>query len=196
LKLTDWELLRNSPVPLLLVKRSNPYRHADVLIAVDPCHAHSKPAQLDAEVLGAGAQIAATLKGKLHAVHAYAPVVIGGAASSVSASVATRLDGIAASRARAEFHRLLENSPVAQNRRYLVGDFPTAAIDGVARRIHADIVVLGALSRSGLKRLFIGNTAEQLLDRLPCDLLIVKPPQFRSRVPNGCNGPRLLARTG
>src|SRR5581483_2469766 len=26
LKLTDWELLRNSPVPLLLVKRSTPYR--------------------------------------------------------------------------------------------------------------------------------------------------------------------------
>ncbi len=196
LKLTDWELLRKSPVPLLLVKRSNPYRHPNVLVAVDPCHAHSKPAQLDGEVLGVGAQLAATLKGKLHAIHAYAPVVVGGAASSVSASVATRLDGIAASQARVEFNRLLENSPIAPNRRYLVGDFPTAAINGVARRIHADIVVLGALSRSGLKRLFIGNTAERLLERLPCDLLIVKPPQFRSRVPHGCNGPRLLARTG
>src|SRR6266700_1401435 len=43
LRLTDWELLRHSPVPVLLVKRSRPYRHPNVLAAVDPCHAHSKP---------------------------------------------------------------------------------------------------------------------------------------------------------
>jgi hypothetical protein len=41
---------------------------------------------------------------------------------------------------------------------------------------------MGAVSRSGLKRLFIGNTAERTIDRLSCDVLIVKSSDFRRRV--------------
>ncbi len=37
--------------------------------------------------------------------------------------------------------------------------------------------------RSGLKRLVLGNTAETLLDRLPCNLLVVKPRRFANRIP-------------
>jgi universal stress protein E len=196
LRLTDWELLRNSPVPVLLVKKSGPYRHPTVLAAVDPCHTHAKPAQLDTEILSAGAQLAEALQGKLHAVHAYPPVVIGGAAASVAASVATRLDGIAAAQAGTEFDRLLEGTDIARTRRHLLGDLPAAAINEIARRTRADVVVMGALSRSGIKRILIGNTAERLLDELPCDLLIVKPPRFATRVPRECNGPRLLAKAG
>jgi universal stress protein E len=41
---------------------------------------------------------------------------------------------------------------------------------------------MGAVSRSALKRLFIGNAAERVLDRLDCDVLIVKPRGFKSGV--------------
>jgi universal stress protein E len=39
---------------------------------------------------------------------------------------------------------------------------------------------MGAISRSGLKGLFLGNTAEDILDRLHCDLVIVKPAGFKA----------------
>jgi universal stress protein E len=42
-------------------------------------------------------------------------------------------------------------------------------------RLEADLVALGAVSRSGVARLFLGSTAEQVLDRLPCDVLVIKP---------------------
>jgi universal stress protein E len=196
LRLTDWELLRHSPVPVLLVKRSGPYRHPNILAAVDPCHAHAKPAALDEEILNAGLTLTQALRGKLHAVHVYAPVVMGSAAASVSARVAAQLNGIAANESRAALDLLLEHSDIPQTRRHLVAGAPEAAINAVSRRTHADIVVLGALSRSGLKGLIIGNTAEKLLDELPCDLLIIKPVQFVSRVRGISRGPRLLARTG
>jgi len=195
LRLTDWELLRHSPLPVLLVKRSGPYRHPNVLAAVDPCHAHSKPAQLDREILGEASLLAQALQGKLHVVHAYAPVVIAGAATSPSAAAAARLDAIASSKARAQLEVLLRGSDIPQARSHLIGGFPAEVINGVARRIRAHIVVMGALSRSGLQRLFVGNTAERLLDQLPCDLLIVKPAEFVSQVSLECRGPRLLART-
>jgi universal stress protein E len=34
---------------------------------------------------------------------------------------------------------------------------------------------MGAVSRTGLKRIFIGNTAEHVLDSLRCDVMVVKP---------------------
>jgi hypothetical protein len=55
-------------------------------------------------------------------------------------------------------------------------------LSAFTRRHGTAIVVMGAVSRSGLKRLFIGSAAEHALDRLSCDVLIVKPPGFRSLV--------------
>jgi len=68
-----------------------------------------------------------------------------------------------------------------------------SAVDGirsVARATRAGIVVMGAISRSGLKRLFIGNTAERLLDVIECDVLIVKPRRFASHVQRRRRGVR------
>jgi universal stress protein E len=52
-------------------------------------------------------------------------------------------------------------------------------LPAIARAVRAGLVVMGAVSRSGLKRIFIGNTAEQVLDSLRCDVLIVKPPNWQ-----------------
>ena len=51
------------------------------------------------------------------------------------------------------------------------------------RFIWSQPVVMGAISRSGLRRLFIGSTAERVLDLLRCDVLVIKPRGFKARVP-------------
>src|SRR6185437_10105473 len=53
LRLTDWELLRWSPVPVLLVKRGGTYKRPVILAAIDPGHAHAKPLKLYADILQA-----------------------------------------------------------------------------------------------------------------------------------------------
>src|SRR5262249_59328825 len=55
-------------------------------------------------------------------------------------------------------------------------------LSAFVRRSGTAIVVMGAVSRSAIARLFIGNTAERALDRLTCDVLIVKPRGFRSGI--------------
>ena len=67
------------------------------------------------------------------------------------------------------------------------------AIPDLARELGSSIVIMGALSRSGLKRVVIGNTAERVLDDLPCDLLIAKPRGFVSRVPAKSRGPQIIS---
>ena len=54
----------------------------------------------------------------------------------------------------------------------------------LTEQLRADVVVMGAISRSGLKGLFLGNTAEDVLDRLHCDLVIVKPEGFKPALPS------------
>jgi universal stress protein E len=181
LRLADWELLRLSPVPVLLVKRTRPYHHPTVMMALDPSHAFAKPAKLDEEILRAGSMVSTGLRGKLHAVHAFATTSVGMAGPAAAAG------------ARAGLDQALRNSDIGPGCRHLVTGDPTIAVRETARRLAADIVVAGAVSRSGLKRAFIGNTAERLLDCLPCDLLIVKPEGFTSSVPRGARGARLLA---
>jgi nucleotide-binding universal stress UspA family protein len=45
-----------------------------------------------------------------------------------------------------------------------------------------DLLVLATAAHAGLARLLIGNTAERLLPEVPCALLAVKSPEFRTSV--------------
>jgi universal stress protein E len=197
LRYTDWELLRRSPVPVLLVKKPRKYAFPKILAAVDPSHAFAKTARLDGSILGVAASISSALRGKLHAVHAYAPDIIGMTPAELntpdaSARIVRRAEDLASSRLdgvlRGRYAR-----QVGPRQRHLVGQHPMDAIPDVVRKIGCDLVVMGTLSRSGLKRMLIGNTAEQLVDELPCDLLIVKPPGFAGRVAARSRGPQFVA---
>ena len=44
----------------------------------------------------------------------------------------------------------------------------------VAAELATDIAVMGAISRSQVQERLIGSTAERTLDRLSCDILVVK----------------------
>ncbi len=193
LRFTDWELLRLSPTPVLLVKKHKPYRRPTVLAAIDPTHAFAKPVRLDREILGTGAAIAESLRGTLHAVHAYDPMPVALAPSQLGAADAfPEIQAGIARRAWTDVERALGSTRIAPKCRHLVGRHPIDAIEEVAEEIHSSIVVMGAIARSGLKRLIVGNTAERVLDELSCDVLIVKPRQFRSRLGRSPRGARIV----
>jgi len=42
---------------------------------------------------------------------------------------------------------------------------------------------MGAVSRSRLQEIFLGSTAERVLERVGCDVLVVKPPDFTEKLP-------------
>lgn len=184
LRNTDWELIRHCPQPLLIAKSPRAWQRPVVLAAVDPFHAHAKPASLDVRLLEAGRQFAQLLHGTLHLFHAYLPLVTVepspvGAAPVMLPPEAEQAHGQQVARA---IGQLAKQADVPPARCHIqMGDvaFELAA---VSRRTRASLVVMGAVSRSALARLFIGNTAERVLDKLGCDVLVVKPRGFRSGV--------------
>jgi nucleotide-binding universal stress UspA family protein len=52
--------------------------------------------------------------------------------------------------------------------------YPPEVIDEEARRLSADVIAMGVHGRSGLKRLFLGSTAERVLPAAPCPVLTVR----------------------
>jgi len=179
---TDWNLIRSCSAPLLLVKPRQLAATPNILAAVDPMHAHAKPAELDHEILALAKELATALHGKLEVFHAYDPApVIAGATGSTASPIAVPVRELteALERShRAALEQLLDGYPVRKSAVHLHEGAAAEALLALSRNLPADIVVMGAISRSGLKKVFIGNTAERVLDRLSCDLLIVKPAGF------------------
>jgi universal stress protein E len=191
---TDWELLRNAPCAVLLVKVPKPYHRPVILTAIDPFHTHEKPARLDAALLGASGTIAESLKGKLHIVHCVPPstMVATGWASGpivVDAGRGTK----ALTRARQALAAEVAKHPLPSHKLAILEGAAREAIPQAARRAKASLVVMGAVSRSGLKRLLIGNTAEAILDALNCDVLVIKPGRFLSKVARRSRGAQLMS---
>ena len=60
--LTDWELLRTSTLPVLLLKNTRPWREPTILAAVDPSHSHDKPARLDTAIVAEARRFARALR--------------------------------------------------------------------------------------------------------------------------------------
>ncbi|MCU0759826.1 MAG: universal stress protein [Steroidobacteraceae bacterium] len=194
LRFNDWELLRRSPVPVLLVKSGAAWDRPAVLAAIDPAHAYAKPAKLDAAILGLGGAVAKALGGKLHAVHAFVPTLLDVRNLDLDdPNLSATIEARAAAQARAAFDKALAGSDVPAPRRHLLARHPVDAIPEAAKQVGAGLVVMGAVSRSGLKRLIVGDTAEQILDSLARDVLVVKPAHFKARVPSRRRGVQMIA---
>lgn len=114
------------------------------------------------------------------------------ASSVATPAIIQRIERRSENTAKIGLTRLLKQTRIALSRRYLIAGAPIDAIIKASRASHSAVVVMGAISRSGLKRIFIGNTAERILDELSCDILVVKPPGFRNRVPPKSRGVRLV----
>ena len=84
---------------------------------------------------------------------------------------------------RALLQDLVGEYRVAPGNVHLEVGGPAAVLPRAAGELRVDIVAMGAISRSGFRRVFIGSTAEDVLERLPCDAFIVRPPDFAHDLP-------------
>jgi len=165
------------------VKSRRPYKSPVVFAAVDPFHSHARPADLDRKLLDTAAAIAKLLRGSLHVFHSYMPLMsvepMAGAPPVMLPPDAELAHEELITR---EVEDLAAKAGVAPKRCHLCMGGVAEELDAVTRRTHAAMVVMGAVSRSALARMFIGNAAERVLDRLSCDVLVVKPRGFKSKI--------------
>lgn len=182
---TDWNLIRDCPALLWLAKPRVIAAKPRFVAAVDPLHERAKPTELDDRIIVAAKQLCYPLNGELHVFHAF----------DVTPALATPMDSMAmplpireitdAMRARhtEAVHELTDAHGIARECVHVREGSTRERIVEITTELRSDVVVMGAVSRRGLERLFLGNTAEAVLEKVQCDLLIVKPAGFETSVP-------------
>ncbi len=178
---TDYRLIRDCPLPLLLSK-PRPWNKSPIFAAaIDPGHRHLQAALLDRRILDCAASLAKALSGELHVVNAYFPTTMAAAVGPrTQSSLALSPEMLAVEQGfhRAKIGALIERYEIPDNRVHVDMGIPTEYLPRIAMEYTMDVMVMGVLSRGHFKRAIIGNTAEHVLDDLQCDVLVVKSPKF------------------
>lgn len=163
----DWQLLRQTPCPVLLVKRDSLWEGGKIMAAVDPLSPKKRCLQLNQSVLMMAELVSREAKAELQVVVSYAPPMLGAEPESQSASLSEERAANAAKSLLAS----MQLTPFA----YHLGEGPPEYwIPKVAEDQHAALVVIGTHGRDGITGALLGNTAERILDRLSCDVLVLR----------------------
>ncbi|HEY3516997.1 MAG TPA: universal stress protein [Gammaproteobacteria bacterium] len=167
----DWQVVTSSRAPLLIVKSDGRTPYRSIVAAVDPFHAHAKPAALDRDILRVAKEVQQRARAKLAALHCYFAVEYFGAdlariAPSDPRLVDARLEAVRA---------LCAETGIPVDAARLVAGAPSSALTDMQRRGEADLVVMGGLARGRFAELVLGNTAERVLHYGDGDVLVVAP---------------------
>lgn len=172
---TDFELIRYCPIPLLIVKGKGAWRSPRILAALDPFHRNDSARALDSKIIEVARTMAAAARGSVHAAHVYRPLAnfaLGKVPTTPRALLAqerARKDSV-----RSAFYEFVGEQGIPRTRAHLVLGDPVRDLPALARSMRVGLLVMGAVSRSGLKQIFVGNTAEGVLDGVRCDVLVVR----------------------
>ncbi|WP_346839277.1 universal stress protein [Microbulbifer sp. SAOS-129_SWC] len=184
----DMELLRKCPCPVWLCR---PIRHSrpdiNVVVAVDPECEGGAAYDLAIRLLRLSRALADTCSGTLHVVSCWEYDVDSYLRQHVSIEASDE-----------EIDRIIERAG-SRHRGQLDALIHAAGIGGPVEIHHAvaraerfipllieergfDILVMGTVARSGIPGFIMGNTAENILRKVSCSLLALKPSDFVSPV--------------
>lgn len=172
---TDYQLLRDCPCQVLLVKNHEWSDHGKILSAIDTCH-DQQHNLLNAQVIETSIGFAELLNANLHLLNAYP-----GDPLSISIGIGAdekrpRLTSATIKQAhKQEIDQLADDYHIPVSHTHVVEGLADDALPQLADDMDAELLVIGMQGRHGMAGAFVGNTAEFLVDRLNCDILAVKP---------------------
>ena len=183
---TTKHLMRKCPCPVWVIKPGQPNHFNRILAAVDLVKGDHERAVLAKKIMELATSLAQSRQSELLIMHTW---------SLFGESILKGRGGIS----NEDIDKLLQETQ-DDHRQWLIeliqqhsmedlksavyllkGDAGTL-INYLAQVKEVDLIVMGTVSRAGLSGLFIGNTAEKVLQQAKCSMLTVKPEGFVSPV--------------
>lgn len=177
----DWQLIRSCPKPLLLVgadqeggskKKSRKKAGRDVLATLDLRNADRKHLMLNLKVLDAAARFAELQGGRVHcvAVVEYSEVL-----QDLDLVNPRKLQSNVVAATSEFLESLISRYDIPPSRVHRPAGKVGHLVNATARKIDAGLIVVGSAARRGIDVRLLGNSAEKILTRSPCDLLVIHP---------------------
>ena len=183
---TTMHLMRKCPCPLWVLKPSADVTYRRILAAVDPVEPDNVKENLNQKIMELATSMAEIEKADLHVAHVW---------DLIGESLLLRRGGMTQGDVKAMFaeekeerRRALEELIMRHSaadivmKSHLLRGNPGEVIPEFVAKKDIDLVVMGTVSRHGIAGLLIGNTAEQVIQRVHASVLTVKPLGFVSPV--------------
>ena len=195
----DFRLLRACPCAVLLIRKipPKPYRHRRVCAGVyqdeNPGGHQDDRYAINRRILEHAAWITTSQFAELHIAHAWEAY---GEQDLRSGRSFLHFDAANYVASEHQRNRMALDTCLSELRESIESDLLPAftplchlvkgnhrdEIIKVATEIGADLVVVGALTRSGISHLIVDSTAESIVRHVKCSVLVVKPQDFVSPV--------------
>ncbi len=170
---TDWQLIRETAVPVLILSgKKVKHRYVNLLATIDAESTNDTQEALNRKLLQVSSEFARVTGSVLHA-----GICIG------ASQILSDLDVIDREKLeRKHGPEILEKAQsdfeefgIKKENWHVRAGVPEKVISNIAGSMKADLVIMGSVGRKKLKGLLIGNTAEKILKYLHTDVLVIKP---------------------
>ncbi len=182
---TSLHLMRKCPCPTWILKPGRIKGYKKILAAVDPGEQDPVRENLNGTIMELATSLAEIEQAELHVLHGWQFLEESLLINRINLD---RQEVKVLANQEKDLHQkaleaLMQRHPTEAPRilRLYKGN-PGAIIPKYAEEHGIDLVVMGTLSRKGVAGLLIGNTAEQVINRINASMLTVKPQGFRSPV--------------
>jgi universal stress protein E len=168
----DWQLLREATVPVLLASTKKRKRSGTVLAALDLRSHDRVHTRLNRVVLDAAVSYARATGAEVHCVYV---IEISQVLRDLDAIDPAAVKRRALERCKAPLEELLAPYGIPKARVHLpIGKVGHTVAD-TARKLNADLLIVGTAAHRAKRLMGLGNSAERVLARAPCDVLAVHP---------------------
>jgi len=182
---TSLHLMRKCPCPVWILKPTHHKQYAGILAAVDPDPSDEKKHALNIKIMDLATSLAKQEQSKVHVVHVWSPWREHFLRySRMSARQVEHVTQELLTQRRKQLDELVRGYMLEDlaHQVHFVLDEPGLAIPNLAAQHQVDLIVMGTVCRTGIAGLFIGSTAENVLQQVDCSVLAVKPKDFVSPV--------------
>ena len=195
----DLHLLRKCPCPVWLIKPEARKSYRRILAAVDVDDGYSEEElnsrqKLNRQVFEMASSLALSDFAELHIGYAWDAIgesaMRGTLMQTPEHKIKTYVSEVKRHEEKnmAAFLNEMDNSQFQESVDYLKPEIHL--VKGVARReipklakkVEADLVIMGTVGRTGIPGFIMGNTAEEILNGIECSVLAIKPAGFVSPV--------------
>lgn len=178
----DARLIRKCPIPVLIVNPNAPPVRK-VMACIDPEPDDAYRNRICERVVTSALELGHVLNAEVHILRVWS--------AFMESAAIHHLPQYAFEEYKREIHHSLQNEfdfflqrfPDAKFKSHFVEGHPNEVIRQIVREEAIDIAVVGTSSRRGLASIFMGSTAERIIERAGCSVLSIKPEDFVLRLP-------------
>lgn len=182
---TDWNLMRKSPVPVLLVKEHDWPVEGKVLCAINISGESDEHQNLNQKIIEHGKALASAFDGQVHLINSYPGTPVNLAIELPDFDAHSYSETIKMQHHQS-VNELANQFGIPSEHCHVKEGLPEDIIPDVAEQLDAELVILGTVGRTGFSAALIGNTAEHVIDNINCDLLAIKPEGYCSPLDPNC----------